>query len=131
MSRERILIVEDDIDLLNLIDFNLTRKGYITQSSLDGSDAIKRIGKFRPDLIVLDLMLPEINGWTLCRMVRRHECTGIKRMPILILSAKAQPDDVALGLFIGADDYMTKPFDITEFILRVKGLLEKSIVTRV
>jgi len=127
MKRDKILIVEDDIDLLNLIDFNLTRKGYITTSFMGGFDVIKKIDDFKPDLIILDLMLPEMDGWMLCRWVKDNEDEWIKKIPILILSAKAQPSDRAFGLYIGADDYMVKPFDIIELLLRVERLLKKSI----
>ena len=127
MKRDKILIVEDDLDLLNLIDINLTRKGYMTAGSIDGFDAMKKIDDFKPDLIVLDLMLPEIDGWVFCRWVKDNEDEWIKKIPILILSAKAQPSDRAFGLYIGADDYMVKPFDIIELLLRVERLLKKSI----
>lgn len=125
MKREKILIVEDDIDLLNLVDFNLTSKGYITTSAMDGFDAIKKVDDFKPDLIILDLMLPEMDGWMFCRWAKDNENEWIKKMPILILSAKAQPDDRAFGLYIGADDYMVKPFDITELLLRTERLLQR------
>lgn len=125
MKRDKILIVEDDIDLLNLIDFNLTRKGYITSSSMDGFDAIQKTDDFKPNLIVLDLMLPEMDGWMFCCWVKDNENEWIKHIPILILSAKAQPDDRAFGLYIGADDYMTKPFNITELLLRTERLLQR------
>ena len=121
MKRERILIVEDELDVLDLIDFNLTRRGYVTAGSLDGIDAMKKIRHFKPDLVVLDLMLPQMDGWKICRYVRQQnmDCR------ILMLTAKAMPDDRVKGFEIGADDYMTKPFDIKELIIRVERLLEK------
>lgn len=121
MKREKILIIEDDIDLLNLMDFNLTRKGYITQSSMDGFDAIQKIDDFKPNLIVLDLMLPKIDGWGICSLLRHQK----KDVKIIMVTAKAMPEDRAEGLEIGADDYMTKPFNIKELMIRVERLLEK------
>ncbi|HBR17190.1 MAG: hypothetical protein A3G39_09475 [Deltaproteobacteria bacterium RIFCSPLOWO2_12_FULL_43_16] len=130
MKRDKILIVEDDLDLLNLIDINLTRKGYMTAGSIDGFDAMKKIDDFKPDLIVLDLMLPEIDGWVFCRWVKDNENEWVKHIPILILSAKSQPDDRAFGLFIGADDYMTKPFNVKELMIRIERLLKRNVVTQ-
>lgn len=131
MKRDKILIVEDDLDLLNLIDINLTRKGYMTAGSIDGFDAMKKIDDFKPDLIVLDLMLPEIDGWVFCRWVKDNENEWVKHIPILILSAKSQPDDRAFGLFIGADDYMTKPFNVKELMIRIERLLKGNVVTQI
>lgn len=130
MKRDKILIVEDDLDLLNLIDINLTRKGYMTAGSIDGFDAMKKIDDFKPDLIVLDLMLPEIDGWVFCRWVKDNENEWVKHIPILILSAKSQPDDRTFGLFIGADDYMTKPFNVKELMIRIERLLKGNVVTQ-
>lgn len=130
MKRDKILIVEDDIDLLNLIDINLTKEGYITTSSMDGFDAMKKLDGFKPDLIVLDLMLPEVDGWVFCRWVQDNENERIKHIPILILSAKSRPDDRAFGLFIGADDYMTKPFNVKELMIRIERLLKGNVVTQ-
>lgn len=130
MKREKVLIVEDDLDLLNLIDINLTRKGYMTAGSIDGFDAMKKIDDFKPGLIVLDLMLPEIDGWVFCRWVKDNENEWVKHIPILFLSAKSQPDDRAFGLFIGADDYMTKPFNVKELMIRIERLLKGNVVTQ-
>ncbi|HKZ46138.1 MAG TPA: response regulator [Thermodesulfobacteriota bacterium] len=119
MKKEKILIVDDDIDLLNLMDFNLTRKGYITSSLLDGLDAIKKIEDFKPDCVVLDLMLPNMDGWEICRYIREHEMD----IKVIMLTAKAMPEDRLKGLEIGADDYITKPFDVRELMIRVDRLL--------
>lgn len=119
-KRERILIVDDDIDILNLIDFNLTRKGYITQSSLDGFDALQKVEDFKPDLIVLDLMLPNMDGWGICTLLKYQK----KDVKILMVTAKAMPEDRAEGLEIGADDYVTKPFAVEELIIRIANLLK-------
>lgn len=121
MKKKRILIVDDEIDLLNLVDFNLTRKGYVTSSSLDGFDALQKVEDFKPDLIVLDLMLPNMDGWGICTLLRHRK----KDVKILMLTAKAMPEDRLRGLETGADDYITKPFSIEELIIRVDKLLEK------
>jgi signal transduction histidine kinase len=121
MKREKVLIIEDDIDLVNLMDFNLTRKGYITQSSMDGIDAIRRLKEFKPQLIVLDLMLPKMDGWNICSYLKEQNID----CQILILTAKAMPEDRVRGFEIGADDYMTKPFDMKELFTRIDKLLAK------
>lgn len=121
MERKKILIVEDEMDLLNLIDFNLTRRGYKTAAALDGLDAMKKVEEYKPDIIVLDLMLPEMDGWKFCKSLRQKKSD----VPIVILTAKAMPEDRLKGFEIGADDYLTKPFSIEELIIRVDKLLEK------
>lgn len=121
MKRERILIVEDEIDLLNVIDFNFTRRGYISAGSLDGIDAMKKLQSFKPGLIILDLMLPEMDGWKICRHIRQQKLN----CQILMLTAKAMPEDRLKGFEIGADDYLTKPFHMEELMMRAEKLLVK------
>lgn len=121
MTKEKILIVEDELDLLDLVDFNLTRKGFVTAGAIDGQDAMEKVESFRPDLIVLDLMLPKIDGWEICRQIRKRE----EDIPVIMLTAKCMPEDKVKGLEAGADDYMTKPFSIKELIIRINNLLEK------
>lgn len=124
---ERILIVEDEIEMLDLIDLNLTRKGYVTAGSLDSIDALKKIRHFKPDLVVLDLMLPEMDGWKICRYVRQQKLN----CQILMLTAKALPEDRIAGLETGADDYITKPFDVAELILRIERSLKRGEITTI
>lgn len=119
--KNRILIVEDEIDLLDLIDFNLTRKGFITAGSLDGRDAIQKLDAFNPDLVVLDLMLPEMNGWEVCKAIKASN----SEIPVIMLTAKCMPEDKVIGFETGADDYITKPFEIKELVIRINNLLEK------
>lgn len=121
MKKERILIVDDEIDLLDLVDFNLTKRGYITSSSLDGLDAIRKIEGFKPEMIILDLMLPNMDGWKICEYLRKRKMD----IKVIMLTAKAMPEDRLKGLEIGADDYITKPFSIAELIIRVDKLFEK------
>ena len=122
MKRERILIVEDELDILDLIDFNLTRKGYITSSSLDGLDAMSKIEGFKPGMVILDLMLPNMDGWKICEYLRERK----KDIKVIMLTAKAMPEDRLKGLEIGADDYMTKPFNVKELMIRVERLLKRN-----
>lgn len=121
MKRERVLIVDDDVDLLNLVDFNLSREGYITSSSLDGIDAINKIEDFKPEMVILDLMLPNMDGWEICKYLRERK----RDIKVIMLTAKAMPEDRLKGLEIGADDYITKPFSMEELIIRVDKLFEK------
>src|SRR3989338_2146812 len=122
MKRERILIVEDELDILDLIDFNLTRKGYITSSSLDGLDAMSKIEGFKPGMVILDLMLPNMDGWKICEYLRERK----KDIKVIMLTAKAMPEDRLKGLEIGADDYMTKTFNVKELMIRVERLLKRN-----
>ncbi|MFQ5465561.1 MAG: ATP-binding protein [Thermodesulfobacteriota bacterium] len=121
MNREKILIAEDELDLLDLIDFNLTNAGYRTCGVLDGQEAFRQINIFHPDLIVLDLMLPKLDGWSLCERMKREEM----EIPILMLTAKGAPEDKVRGFEIGAADYMTKPFEVKELLARINRVLER------
>jgi two-component system phosphate regulon response regulator PhoB len=120
---KRIAIVEDEAELASLIDFNLSRQGFQTQI-LDGSKgALKDLEQWRPDLILLDVMLPDIDGFDLCRLIRQSSALG--RTPVLFLTARSDEADRVLGLEIGGDDYMTKPFSPRELIARVKAHLRR------
>ncbi|MBS1742604.1 MAG: response regulator transcription factor [Bacteroidetes bacterium] len=117
-----ILLVEDEENLQEALKLNLELEGYEVTSSYDGADALKTIKKEHFDLIILDVMLPEIDGITVCETIRLHNLT----IPILILSAKNSSADRVLGLKKGADDYLTKPFNLEELLLRVNNLIKKS-----
>lgn len=123
MARENqtILIVEDDEDLQNLMQINLKDQGYNTYGSLDGQDALATYNRVNPSLIILDLMLPKVDGLEVCKRIRAKD----KSIPILMLTAKAEEVDKVLGLELGADDYMTKPFSIRELIARIKAILRR------
>ena len=130
LRADKILIVDDERDLVEMLAFALQKKGYETPHAYGGAEAWERIQSENPDLIILDLMLPDLDGWEICRMVRRDEREQIRGIPILILSARALTEDRVHGLALGADDYMTKPFSSSELIIRVEKLLKKSQAIR-
>ena len=121
----KILIVDDERDLVEMLSYNLKKKGYRTLAAYSGYEAWGKIESERPDLLILDLMMPDLDGWELCRMVRRNDHDLIRGMSILMLTARALEEDRVYGLEIGADDYLTKPFSLSELILRVEKLAEK------
>jgi DNA-binding response OmpR family regulator len=117
----RVLIVEDDDALARVIADNLRFAGYDVNSTGDGNEALSRLRTFQPDLILLDLMLPNRNGFELCGVLRQGG-----RTPVVILSARAQKADKLRGLALGADDYLTKPFDLDELLARIQAVLRRS-----
>ena len=119
--KPKILVVDDEPDVVQLVEYNLKAAGYDVVSAADGADALKKARSASPDLIVLDLMLPEIEGIEVCKQLRRDPHTSA--VPILMLTAKAGETDRVVGLELGADDYVTKPFSPRELVLRVKRLL--------
>ncbi len=120
----KILIVEDEKDILHLISYYLTKEGYDVTTSKDGGDALNLIRKNRYHLVILDLMLPGINGMELCRILKSDAATS--SLPIIMLTAKSDDSDKVRGLESGADDYMTKPFNPQELIARVKAVLRRT-----
>jgi DNA-binding response OmpR family regulator len=122
MARRKILVVDDEPDAIELIGFNLRGAGYDVVSAEDGAEALKKARSSPPDLVVLDLMLPEIDGLEVCRTLRADSATA--RVPIIMVTAKAEEIDRVLGLELGANDYITKPFSPRELVLRVKNLLK-------
>lgn len=120
---KRIAIVEDEAELASLIEYNLTRSGYETQVFGGTAGTIKALETANPDLIVLDVMLPDVDGFELCRQIRGS--AGLARTPVLFLTARSDEVDRVLGLEIGGDDYMTKPFSPRELIARVKAHLRR------
>jgi two-component system phosphate regulon response regulator PhoB len=119
----KILIVEDEPDALELVEFNLKNAGFDTETATDGAAALKKARTSSPDLIVLDVMLPEVDGLEVCKILRRDPATSA--IPIIMLTAKAAEIDRVLGLELGADDYVTKPFSPRELVLRIRGLLKR------
>lgn len=119
----KILIVEDEKDIRDLIIYSLEGKGYQTISTDDGEKAIKMLKENKPDLVILDWMLPSVSGLEICRSIRRDIKT--KNIPIIMLTAKIAEEDKILGLDSGADDYITKPFSTAELNSRVKAILRR------
>ncbi|NLH39389.1 MAG: response regulator transcription factor [Elusimicrobia bacterium] len=121
-----ILIVEDEADISKAIDFNLKKEGYNTLISNNGKDALDKINKLEIDLIILDLMIPEINGYDVLRAVRADRSKDTSRIPVIILTARSEEFDKLLGFEFGADDYMTKPFSIKELVARIKSVIRRT-----
>ena len=126
MSGSKILVVEDDQTLLNVLKYNLVKEGYDVLTAADGVQALDVARSNRPDLIVLDIMLPKLDGFEVCRILRREMTT-----PILMLTAKAEETDKVVGLELGADDYMTKPFSMREFLARIRAMLRRADMMKV
>ena len=120
---KRIAIVEDEQELAALIEYNLSLQGFQSQILNGAAGTLRALEQSRPDMILLDVMLPEIDGFELCRQIRRSEVLG--RTPVLFLTARSEEVDRVLGLEIGGDDYMTKPFSPRELIARVKAHLRR------
>jgi two-component system, OmpR family, alkaline phosphatase synthesis response regulator PhoP len=118
-----ILVVEDEEDIVRLISFHLEKEGYMVQSAASGPEALDLVRERLPDLIVLDIMLPELDGLEVCRRLRSNEKSAA--VPILILSARKEELDKVLGLELGADDYMVKPFSVRELVARIRAMLRR------
>jgi DNA-binding response OmpR family regulator len=123
MSVKKILVVDDEIDLVETLRFPLELEGYNVLVSHDGEDALNQARKEKPDLILLDLMLPKLDGYKVCRLLKFDE--RYKHIPILMLTAKTQEKDKILGMETGADEYITKPFEMDLLINKVKAYLNK------
>jgi len=123
MAKGRILIVEDDNDIAEMVEYNLTEEGYETICAADGAAGVRMAGKHHPDLVILDIMLPVMDGFEVCRKLKSGDSTA--DIPIIILSAKSRETDKVLGLELGADDYVTKPFSPRELIARMRGILRR------
>ncbi|MEG2348608.1 MAG: response regulator [Clostridia bacterium] len=123
MNDKKILIVDDEKPIVDILKFNLEKEGFITTVAYDGQEAINLALSVKPDLILLDLMLPKIDGFNVCKELRKTLVC-----PIIMLTAKEEVVDKIIGLELGADDYMTKPFSIREVIARIKANLRKHIV---
>jgi two-component system phosphate regulon response regulator PhoB len=123
MSRERILVVDDEEDLLELVNYNLTKEGYRVTCVASGERALKEAQDSLPDLIVLDLLLPRVDGLELCKLLKADQRT--KHIPIVMLTAKAEESDIVRGLDLGADDYIAKPFSPRVLVARIRSVLRR------
>ena len=123
MSAKKILIVDDEADLVETVRFPLEMEGYHVLVSYNGEDALNQARKENPDLILLDLMLPKLDGYKVCRLLKFDD--RYKHIPILMLTAKTQEKDKALGMETGANEYITKPFEMDDLLKKVKAYLNK------
>ena len=119
-----VVLVEDEKSIATLIKYNLEKEGFKVYCSETGEDALKIIKEKIPDLVILDWMLPDTSGIDICRQIKVDK--KLKNIPVLILTAKGEPDDKIKGLEVGADDYVTKPFNNKELLLRIKSLIKRS-----
>nr|WP_307989883.1 response regulator transcription factor [uncultured Niameybacter sp.] len=122
MNKSKILVVDDDTNIAELISLYLQKEGYDTKEVYSGKQAVEAFESYKPDLILLDVMLPEMDGYDVCKHIRRTS-----KAPIIMLTAKCDVFDKVLGLELGADDYIAKPFDPKELIARVKAVLRRTI----
>jgi DNA-binding response OmpR family regulator len=123
VMKQKILVVDDEPEAVELVEFNLKQAGFDVTTAADGNEALKKAKAQLPAMVVLDLMLPEVDGLEVCKLLRRDAATA--KIPILMLTAKAAEIDRVLGLELGADDYVTKPFSPRELVLRVKKILDR------
>ena len=126
MNAEKILVVDDDLNICELLRLYLTKEGYNVVIANDGISAVTMFQEESPSLVLLDIMLPKLDGWQVCREIRKFSET-----PIIMLTAKGEVFDRVLGLELGADDYVVKPFDTKEIVARIKAVLRRSAATTV
>lgn len=119
----KILVVDDEEDIADLVSYNLSREGFVAVKAYDGESALRMVKREKPDLLILDLMLPGMSGLDICKVIRANPETA--HLPIIMLTAKSDELDKILGLEIGADDYVTKPFSVKELMARVRSLLRR------
>lgn len=123
MTMSLILVVDDEESIQELLRYNLEKEGHKVLAARDGFDALERVQKDRPDLVVLDVMLPQMDGMEVCRRIRLN--SEFRELPVIMLTAKGEEIDKVLGLELGADDYMTKPFSPRELVARIKARLRR------
>lgn len=123
MGNELVLVVDDEKTLVKALSFNLEKEGFRVEQAYDGEEALKKVFEIKPDIVVLDLMLPEVDGFEVCRRIRKK-----LEVPIIMLTARSEDIDKVLGLELGADDYLTKPFNSRELVARIKAILRRSTV---
>lgn len=126
MSRQKILVVEDEEDIQELMRYNLGKEGYDVVSVVDGGSALKKVDEKKPDLIILDLMLPDIDGLSVCKQLRSN--AEARNIPVIMLTAKGEEADIVSGLEVGADDYVTKPFSPRVLLARIRAILRRNDV---
>jgi len=120
----KIFIIEDEPSIIQLVQHNLEKNGFIVSSSVNGNDGLKELKKFQPDLLLLDWMLPDLSGVEICKNIRKDN--SFKNLPVIMLTAKGEEEDKIKGLDSGVDDYLTKPFSFNELMARIKAVLRRS-----
>ncbi|MDZ4133762.1 MAG: response regulator, partial [Dethiobacteria bacterium] len=118
MGSDLVLIVDDEKTLVKALTFNLEKEGFRVEQAYNGEEALQKVFELKPDIVVLDLMLPEVDGFEVCRRIRKK-----LDVPIIMLTARSEDIDKVLGLELGADDYLTKPFNSRELVARIKAIL--------
>ena len=122
----KIFIIEDEASIVQLVQHNLEKEGFVVSSSLNGNEGLKELKKFEPNLLLLDWMLPDLSGIDVCKNIRRD--SNFKSLPIIMLTAKGEEEDKIKGLESGVDDYITKPFSFNELHARIKAVLRLSLI---
>ncbi|MGI6669570.1 MAG: response regulator [Acetivibrionales bacterium] len=121
MNRAKVLVVDDDVNICELLRLYLEKEGYEVETVYNGKSGLEAFGRFAPNIVILDIMLPGIDGWQVCREIRK-----VSDIPVIMLTAKGETFDKVLGLELGADDYIVKPFEPKELVARVKAVLRRS-----
>ena len=128
MAKGKILVVDDEIYIVHILDFSLGMEGYEVITALDGEQAVERAQAEKPDLIVLDIMMPKLDGYETCKILKGDPAT--RDIPVILLSAKGRNIDPKIGFEVGADDYITKPFSPRKLVERINGILGQSDPSR-
>jgi DNA-binding response OmpR family regulator len=128
MTKGKILVVDDEIYIVHILDFSLGMEGYEVVTALDGEQALEKLHSERPDLIVLDIMMPKLDGYEVCKAIKSSPQT--RHIPVILLSAKGRNVDQKLGFDVGADDYITKPFSPRKLVERINQLLGQAVTEK-
>jgi two-component system alkaline phosphatase synthesis response regulator PhoP len=128
MSKGKILVVDDEIYIVHILDFSLGMEGYEVVTALDGEQALEKLKQEKPDLIVLDIMMPKLDGYEVCKAIKSDPET--RQIPVILLSAKGRNVDQKMGFDVGADDYITKPFSPRKLVERINQLLGQTVTER-
>jgi two-component system alkaline phosphatase synthesis response regulator PhoP len=128
MPKGKILVVDDEIYIVHILDFSLGMEGYEVVTALDGEQALEKLQSDKPDLIVLDIMMPKLDGYEVCKAIKSDPET--RQIPVILLSAKGRNVDQKLGFDVGADDYITKPFSPRKLVERINQLLGQAVTEK-
>jgi two-component system, OmpR family, alkaline phosphatase synthesis response regulator PhoP len=128
MTKGKILVVDDEVYIVHILDFSLGMEGYEVVTALDGEQALEKVNSERPDLVVLDIMMPKLDGYEVCKTIKASPDTH--HIPVILLSAKGRNVDQKMGFDVGADDYITKPFSPRKLVERINQLLGQAVTER-